>query len=75
MPTAHTAEAPAGITPRPWLTADEAADYLKITRRTLDRWRAAGILTGYRMGPRLVRFRCDDLDALLTPAEQGDRHA
>ena len=53
--------------PGPWLTSDEAAARLKITRRTLDRWRADGLVTAYRMGPRSVRFRCDELDALLTP--------
>ena len=58
------------------MTADEAAARLKITRRTLDRWRSAGIITAYTMGPRSVRFRRDDLDALLTPETVGGgRHA
>jgi len=46
------------------LTVEEAARYLRVTRRTLDRWRANGI------GPRSVktpsggrRYRCEDLDA------------
>lgn len=67
MPTAHTDEAPAGITPRPWLTPDEAAEYLQITRRTLDRWRSDQLLTAYRFGPRAVRFKRADLDALAEP--------
>ena len=52
---------------RPWLTADEAADYLQVTRRTLDRYREAGILAALRVGPRAVRFRISDRDALAEP--------
>lgn len=52
---------------RPWFTADEAAEYLQVTRRTLDRYREAGILPAYRVGPRAVRFRLSDLDDLARP--------
>lgn len=75
MPTAHIAEAPATIEPRPWLTPDEAADYLQVTRRTLDRWRADGILSAYRFGPRAVRFSRHELDALAQPLPAGVRDA
>lgn len=59
----------------PWLTADEAADYLQVTRRTLDRYRAEGLLPAYRVGPRSVRFRAADLDALARPIPAGGHDA
>jgi excisionase family DNA binding protein len=53
---------------RPWLTADEASEYLQVTVRTLDRYREAGLLPAYRLGgKRAVRFRTSDLDALAEP--------
>lgn len=58
----------------PWLTADEAAAYLQVTRRTLDRYRAEGRLAAYRVGPRAVRFRASDLDDLARPILSGSAH-
>lgn len=58
----------------PWLTADEAAEYLQVTRRTLDRYREAGLLAAYRVGPRAVRFRAADLDALAQPIPTAGGH-
>jgi excisionase family DNA binding protein len=55
----------------PWLTPDEATEYTKFTRRTLDRYVHDGLLTAYRMGPRAVRFHIDDLDALALPIPAG----
>jgi excisionase family DNA binding protein len=55
------------------LTVEEAARYLRVTRRTLDRWRASGI------GPRSIklpsggrRYRCEDLDAYLAEHRDED---
>lgn len=52
---------------RKWLTQDEAADYLKITSRTVRRMVATGQLPAYRLGPRLLRIDLADVDALLRP--------
>lgn len=52
---------------RPWLTSDEASEYLQVTRRTLDRYRAEGRLPAYRIGQRAIRFKRADLDALARP--------
>jgi excisionase family DNA binding protein len=55
-----------------WLTAKEAADYLKVQARTLLLWARQGKVKGYTLsGTHRVtwRFRAMDLDAmLLTPA-------
>lgn len=52
----------------PWIPQPEACDYLGgITDRTLRRYVAEGKLPAYRLGPRLLRFRRSDLDALLRP--------
>jgi excisionase family DNA binding protein len=47
------------------LTAPEAAAYLRVTRKTLRRWENSGLLTPVRIG-RNIRYRRDDVDALLT---------
>jgi excisionase family DNA binding protein len=55
-----------------WLTASEAAAYLKVEPRTLLLWTRQGKVTGYALSGtqrRVWRFRAIDLDAmLLTPA-------
>lgn len=50
------------------LTIPEAARLLKVSTVTLGRWLRAGRVPSYRVGPRAVRIRRADLDALLTPA-------
>lgn len=53
----------------------DAAQYAGVHPRTLRRYIAAGRLTGYRLGPRVIRIDVDELDALLAPiptASGGD---
>lgn len=52
-----------------YLTLDDAAARLCVTRRTLDNYIADGTLQAYRFGPRLVRVRWADVEALLVPIE------
>ena len=52
-----------------------AAEYASVSPRTLRRRIAAGDLTGYRIGPRLLRVDLAELDAMLRPiptASSGD---
>lgn len=52
----------------PWLNRQEAADYLRVHPRTLDRWAAKGVVTQYRIsGIRSVRYKAAELDSLVTP--------
>lgn len=46
------------------LTLAEVADARGVAVRTVRRWIAAGLLPAYRVGPRLVRIRPDDLEQL-----------
>lgn len=48
-----------------------AADYAGVHQRTIRRRIADGSLTGYRMGPRLLRVDLDELDAMLRPIPSG----
>jgi excisionase family DNA binding protein len=51
-----------------WLTAVEAADYLKVKARSLLRWVREGKIKGYALCDakrRVWRFRREDLDAAL----------
>jgi excisionase family DNA binding protein len=46
---------------------NNAADYAGVHVKTIRRWISAGRLTGYRLGPRLIKVDLDQLDAMLTP--------
>ena len=55
-----------------WLTSEEAAQYLKINRRTLLEWTRQGKLKTYKLSVvirHVWRFRQSDLDdAMLCPS-------
>ena len=48
-----------------YLSPDQSADYMGISRRTLDRWRKAGLISCVRIGRRLIRYRRPDLDDMM----------
>ncbi|MGA7131645.1 MAG: excisionase family DNA-binding protein [Mycobacterium sp.] len=45
----------------------DAAEYLKVTERTIRQMIADGRLTGYRSGTRLVRVDLNEIDAAMRP--------
>jgi excisionase family DNA binding protein len=47
------------------LTAAETAALLRIDRRTVWRWGAAGRLDAVRLGPNTVRYRRASVEALI----------
>ncbi|WP_038650808.1 helix-turn-helix domain-containing protein [Roseicyclus elongatus] len=49
----------------PWLTTEQAANYLSVSTGTLANWRSAGNGPRYKAVGRLVRYHRDDLDAFL----------
>ena len=49
------------------LTIESAADMLAVHPRTIRRYIDAGDLPAYRLGPRQIRVKRADVDALLTP--------
>ncbi len=53
------------------MTAQQVADYLVVTDRTVRRLVVKGQLRAYRLG-RQIRFRRADVDALLAPVTTGD---
>ena len=53
------------VGPRRYVTLKGAAERLDCSERTLRRMIAAGELTGYRVGKRLVRLDADELDAVV----------
>lgn len=48
------------------LTRQQAAARLEIGLRTLDRLISRGVIPAYRVGPKLVRLREDDLEKYIT---------
>ena len=49
------------------LTIETAADMLAVHPRTIRRYVAAGDLPAYRIGPRQLRVKREDVLALLVP--------
>lgn len=48
-----------------------AAESADLSTRTIRRYIADGRLTGYRVGPRLVKVDLADLEALMRPIPAG----
>jgi excisionase family DNA binding protein len=44
-----------------------AAEYADLSQRTIRRYVAAGTITGYRVGPRLIKIDLNELDRLARP--------
>lgn len=64
--------------PHRWASLTLGADYLGVSEKTLRRMISAGLVTGYRVGPRLLRVDLVELDATARPiptAAGGDRVA
>ena len=51
--------------PPEMLSTPHAARRLGIGLTTLRRWIKAGVITGHRMGPRSIRIKTADIDALI----------
>jgi excisionase family DNA binding protein len=50
----------------PYLTVVEAAAYIGVSRNTIKNYIDSGRLRAYKLGPRLLRVKQSDVDALLT---------
>ncbi|MFH5821724.1 helix-turn-helix domain-containing protein [Georgenia sp. AZ-5] len=53
----------------PYLTAQDVADLHHVSVRTVYVWIATGVLRAERVGPRLVRIRPEDVEAMGRPIE------
>jgi excisionase family DNA binding protein len=53
--------------PRRYASIAEAAAYVGVAPKTIRRLIAAGRLTGYHLGSRLIRIDLDQLDSIMTP--------
>lgn len=51
------------------LTIREVAAACRVDPRTIERWTAEGRLRRVQLAPRTVRYRADDVAALLDPKE------
>lgn len=56
------------MTESPWMTLREAAEYLRVSQRTMRSLVVRERVTAYRINPRgALRFKADDLDEALEP--------
>lgn len=53
-----------------YLTPEQVADLVQVTRRTVYNWIKTGKLKAYKVG-NMVRVRHKDLDAFITPVVPG----
>lgn len=54
------------------ISVSQAAEYLGVNSKTLRSYISQGKLTGYRMGPRLIRVDANEVDALMRPMPTAD---
>jgi len=59
--------------PRDWVSdlvsISEAAAYLRLSPQSIDGWIRAGHIRAYRVGPKTIRLRRSDVEALIVPIE------
>ena len=55
-----------------YYNVSEAARVLEVSPSTIWRWIAAAKLPAYRIGPRTIRIKKDDLAAMMRPARPPD---
>ncbi len=61
------------MTESPWMTLREAAEYLRVSQRTMRTLVVREQVTAYRINPRgALRFKAGDLDRALEPI--AERH-
>ena len=53
----------------PMVDWKQAADALDVSVNTVRNWVKDGTLKAYRLGPRLLRVRVSDLNALVSPLD------
>lgn len=58
-----------------WATTDDVADYLKVSVNTVRRMAERGDFTTHRLGPRLIRFDLNEVDATLTTTTTAEAAA
>ncbi|BEV11938.1 helix-turn-helix domain-containing protein [Asticcacaulis sp. DW145] len=58
----------------PFLNTDQAAHYMGLSRRTLEKFRAEGQGPVYRRHGRYVRYHIDDIDGWSRASGQTDGH-
>jgi excisionase family DNA binding protein len=61
--------------PRRWASLTLGAEHIGVSDKTMRRMIASGQITGYRVGPRLVRVDLNELDALLADQTKDDLKA
>lgn len=60
-------------TERPFYTVAEAARMLQVSPSTIWRWIEAERLPAYRVGPRRIRLRKEDLEKVIQPVQREGR--
>ena len=66
--TTNTQRERINVSERNWATREQAADHLGVHPNTIDKWRNDGLIAAYRIGPRLVRYDINEIDAALVAA-------
>ena len=54
------------VAQRRWASKAKLAEHLDVEPETIERYREQGLITAYRLGPRLIRYDIAEVDAMLT---------
>lgn len=72
MPITKIDTGPPRTEARRWGSLALGADYIGVSEKTIRRMISSGLITGYRVGPRLIRVDLNELDALASPIPAGN---
>lgn len=53
------------VVQRRWASKARLAEHLDVDPETIDRYREQGLITAYRLGPKLLRYDIAEVDAML----------
>lgn len=58
-----------------YLAISEAATIFDVHHSTVRRWISQGRITGYRLGPRMLRVDLNEIESMLRPLATANRGA
>lgn len=54
-----------------FLTTKEVSERFKVSEKTVERWRTKGLVSSYRIGARVIRFKESEINQALKSLSHG----
>ena len=68
---AHACPVPSVAPPTAAPGVKASAAYAGVCEKTIRNWIAAGLITGYRVGPKLIQCDLSEIDRIIRPVPAG----